>query len=191
MKNVEIVRENSNLKNKKGITLIALVITIIILLILAGVSIATITGENGLLERARTAKEVNDNKSSEEKGILSQYEDEIDNYYTRGNANSVLEKYSETETVIGTWIDNKPLYRKVIVKETFENFKANLDNPEFIKIYAIGVDDVDQYFNVPFAALGGNYVVCHYAKSNDMVIVGGSFSPVKMYYIIDYTKTTD
>ena len=35
---------------QKGITLIALVITIIVLLILAGVSIATLTGENGILK---------------------------------------------------------------------------------------------------------------------------------------------
>ena len=45
-------------KNKNsGITLIALVITIIVLLILAGVTIASLTGENGLLERASKAKE--------------------------------------------------------------------------------------------------------------------------------------
>ena len=46
-------------KNKdmnKGITLIALVITIIVLLILAAVSIATLTGENGILTRANDAK---------------------------------------------------------------------------------------------------------------------------------------
>lgn len=43
------------MKNQKGITLIALVITIIVLLILAGVSIAMLTGENGLLTRAREA----------------------------------------------------------------------------------------------------------------------------------------
>ena len=40
------------MKNQKGITLIALVITIIVLLILAGVSIAMLTGPNGLLTRA-------------------------------------------------------------------------------------------------------------------------------------------
>ena len=44
-------------KSQKGITLIALVITIIVLLILAGVSIASLTGENGLLNKAVTAKE--------------------------------------------------------------------------------------------------------------------------------------
>ena len=40
------------MKNNKGITLIALVITIIVLLILAGVSIAMLTGENGILNQA-------------------------------------------------------------------------------------------------------------------------------------------
>ena len=42
--------------NNKGITLIALVITIIVLLILAGVTIATLTGENGILTRASEAQ---------------------------------------------------------------------------------------------------------------------------------------
>ena len=43
------------LGNNKGITLIALVITIIVLLILAGVSIAMLTGENGILHQAQNA----------------------------------------------------------------------------------------------------------------------------------------
>ena len=44
-------------KTSKGITLIALVITIVVLLILAGVTIATLTGENGILAKANQAKE--------------------------------------------------------------------------------------------------------------------------------------
>lgn len=51
--NEEIKRKFSN----KGITLIALVITIIVLLILAGVTIATLTGDNGILNQAENAKE--------------------------------------------------------------------------------------------------------------------------------------
>ena len=47
------------LKEKRGITLIALVITIIVLLILAGVSIAMLTGDNGILTQATEAKEKN------------------------------------------------------------------------------------------------------------------------------------
>ena len=44
------------MKEQKGITLIALVITIIALLILAGVSIAMLTGNNGILTKANTSK---------------------------------------------------------------------------------------------------------------------------------------
>ena len=43
------------MKNKKGITLISLIITIIVLLILAGVSISMVVGENGILNRATDA----------------------------------------------------------------------------------------------------------------------------------------
>ncbi len=44
------------MRNQKGVTLIALVITIIVLLILAGVSIAMLTGDNGILTQAKSAK---------------------------------------------------------------------------------------------------------------------------------------
>lgn len=56
------------LKNKNGITLIALVITIVVLLILAGVSIATLIGDNGILTQAGNSKE--QYEISEEKEIL-------------------------------------------------------------------------------------------------------------------------
>ena len=49
-----------NLQNKRGITLIALVITIIVLLILAGVSLSMISAENGILSKATEAKEKNE-----------------------------------------------------------------------------------------------------------------------------------
>ena len=55
-----------NLKERNGITLIALVITIIVLLILAGVTIATLTGDNGILGKAKTAKTTNDEEKAKE-----------------------------------------------------------------------------------------------------------------------------
>ena len=57
--------------NQRGITLIALVITIIVLLILAGVSIAMLTGQNGILTQAQKAKTTTANKSAEEKVKLA------------------------------------------------------------------------------------------------------------------------
>ncbi len=66
-------KEQLNQTNK-GITLIALVITIIVLLILASVSIATLTGDNGILTKAQTAKERNDAAEKEETQKLIQAE---------------------------------------------------------------------------------------------------------------------
>ena len=60
--------------NVKGITLIALVITIIVLLILAGVSIAMLTGENGILTQAKKAKEETEKAAEEEERQLSELE---------------------------------------------------------------------------------------------------------------------
>ena len=53
-------------KENRGITLIALVITIIVLLILAGVSIATLTGQNGILTQANNAKTQTTQSKAEE-----------------------------------------------------------------------------------------------------------------------------
>ena len=53
--------------NERGITLIALVITIIVLIILASVSIAMLTGDNGILKKAITAKEKTIEAEDEEK----------------------------------------------------------------------------------------------------------------------------
>ena len=61
-------------KEKKGITLIALVITIIVLLILAGISISMLTGQNGILNRAQEAKEKTEVAGGDELRKLTQME---------------------------------------------------------------------------------------------------------------------
>ena len=62
--------------NAKGITLIALIITIIVLLVLAGVTIAMLTGENGIINKAMQAKiRTEEAKETEEAGLK-----EIENY---------------------------------------------------------------------------------------------------------------
>ena len=57
-------------RNERAITLIALVITIIVLLILAGISIATLTGENGLLNKTNIAQVENRGAMIEEEKNL-------------------------------------------------------------------------------------------------------------------------
>ena len=55
-------------KNKKGITLIALTVTIVVLIVLASISIGVLGGEDGLIEQAKRAKE--ETEISEEKELL-------------------------------------------------------------------------------------------------------------------------
>ena len=83
-----------NLRNKtkatKGITLIALVITIIVLLILAAVSIATLTGENGILSKANTAKIETEKAGAKEKvqmAVMSSFDDRGKLDYTQLKTN--------------------------------------------------------------------------------------------------------
>jgi type II secretory pathway pseudopilin PulG len=59
------------MRNQKGITLIALVITIIVLLILAGVTIAMLSGDNGILGRATTTKAANAEAQAREQSNLA------------------------------------------------------------------------------------------------------------------------
>ena len=66
----EKVKKKASKKNN-GITLIALVITIIVLLILAGVTIATLTGENGILTKAQEASEKTKQANVEEQVQLA------------------------------------------------------------------------------------------------------------------------
>ena len=85
----------NKMKSKEGITLIALVITIIVLVILAGVAIITLTGENGILERAKVAKERTIEAENEEKERLAGYENEMENFYARqtsGGTNTTISR---------------------------------------------------------------------------------------------------
>ncbi len=68
------------LRRNKGITLIALVVTIIVLLILAGISIAMLTGQNGILNRATEAKEKTRVAQEDENEKLQGYEKIINQY---------------------------------------------------------------------------------------------------------------
>ena len=62
-------KQMRNVKTQKGITLIALVVTIIVLIILASISIATLTGDNGIIQQSKDAKE--QTEIAEEKEIVN------------------------------------------------------------------------------------------------------------------------
>ena len=68
------------LKEQKGITLVALVITVIVLLILAGVAMSLITGEQGLFNRANQAATVYNQKSQEENATWTSLMTNVNTY---------------------------------------------------------------------------------------------------------------
>ena len=139
------------LKKEKGITLIALVVTIIVLLILAGVSIAMLTGENGILTQARNAKDRTEEARIEEENRISDYEDYISQYANGGyvenkgvNApvlkdNMELVTYNEEN---GEWEENNSssAYDYVAGTGTEDNNKSKWANAR------VTIDGVDSYF---------------------------------------------
>ena len=82
------------LQKQNAITLIALVVTIIVLLLLAGISITMLTGQNGILNRAGEAKEKNDAAQNDENNKLTNYEN-IMNMYESGDNYVPIEDISD------------------------------------------------------------------------------------------------
>ena len=86
------------LKQSKGITLISLVVTIIVLIILAGISLSLVLGENGVIEKAKETKPIVDVASAQEKlelvkgsVLLEKYSVNLDDYLEE--LDKVKEKY--------------------------------------------------------------------------------------------------
>lgn len=120
-KNIE--KGNNKMKKQKinkenGITLIALVITIIVLLILAAVSIATLTGENGILVKATKAKQETEEEEIKESIKLAYNASQIENYVN--NEIEVTNKIKkELENIYGVGkieVEANVEERQIIVK---------------------------------------------------------------------------
>ena len=79
-------------KKEKGITLIALVVTIIVLIILAGVSINMLVGDNGIITQAQKVKEETEIAKNEELTSLNTLDNEL---------NSILNNVTESEKEVG------------------------------------------------------------------------------------------
>lgn len=96
------------MKNQKGITLIALVITIIVLLILAGVTIAMLTGENGILNKATGAVSDTEKATAEEAIKMEVYNNIATNEGTFDlNTFTSISTNSDYSYAVGSAKDNK------------------------------------------------------------------------------------
>ncbi len=105
------------MKSNKGITLISLVITIIILIILAGISISMIAGENGIISNANLAQKEIERASLIEEIQIEILEKQLDGTLTGGTLNDIYNKYEDQmndldvteDDVVGSDILNKDL----------------------------------------------------------------------------------
>ena len=117
---------NINTQNTRGITLIALVITIIVLIILAGVSIAMLTGTNGILTQAQKAKMTTE---------LSSYKEQLELYKTEKLSEN--RKFLESTLTVGKEslkYNTQPEGETGNIKTVIPNIKDEyIDKVEIIK----------------------------------------------------------
>ena len=104
----------SQLRNKRGITLIALVITIIVLLILAGVSISMISSQDGILNKAKDVKNKTNEAEQKDLEAINEMEDLVNEYAPNMITFTIDGKVFQAEEnmMFGDWI--KSSYSKGI-----------------------------------------------------------------------------
>ena len=120
----DLFRKTRTLKGNsqnRGITLIALIITLIVLLILSGIAIVQLTG-SGILEKAKLSKVNISDAQEQENSILNEYEGEInnvvssrdENYNTKINRDTLFE--GNNESISGNFqCDNIYKYKYLII----------------------------------------------------------------------------
>lgn len=113
--------------------------------------------------------------------------------------------YSTTEKKVGTWIDGKPLYRKVIETTlptvitdktpVLANTALNIDNPDIIFIEAGYIVNTNSYDFYPFEhAIGDGYFYAAFIQQKANLRVSNNrltYSGFPIVVSVLYTKTTD
>lgn len=104
--------------------------------------------------------------------------------------------YSTEEQVVGTWIDGKPIYRKIITSSLQNNILHGISNVnEFVKMNAIACNlNSGKYFVVPSVRPAyTQYEIGIFADATNITLEYQSSLPLTMEFkiILEYTKTTD
>ena len=124
--------KEKQMKNNKGITLVALVVTIIILIILAGISINMLVGTDGLITKAKQAKENIELAEIEEQTRLNELYSQLDNSIV-GTGSSFTEQTTGTATSDKILKDYTAFVNGQLVTGTMNNYSSN---PEKITLTA-------------------------------------------------------
>lgn len=106
--------------------------------------------------------------------------------------------YSTTEKIVGTWIDGKPLYQKVITGVTLSNAQitsfgiSNIKEQVFCKlIKAKKNSDNNWYRNTYYAGANDFLSLLPQESGGVFVIIGGNINYTDASFVVQYTKTTD
>lgn len=122
----------------------------------------------------------------------------VQNGETKSIAYKDFNKYSTTEQIIGTWIDNKPLYRKVIECGALPN-NANKDVAHNIQNLGITVScrgmavrtSDSRALTIPDSTPSAE-IVCGVTNTNVYITTNNDRSSFNnSFLILEYTKTTD
>ena len=121
---IEKCKSNEDIEKSKGITLITLVITIIVLLLLAGITISQLK-QNGLLENAKLAKEKSENVQKLENETLANYENNIDRYLQNSQRedNGKKDKLWEVNPE-ATDANNGRIKGKIVLSDSIDKYDA-------------------------------------------------------------------
>ena len=109
---------------------------------------------------------------------------------------STYDVYSTNETVVGTWIDGKPIYRKVvqgnITSKEQSLFVVNANVETMISIRGYDVSNGIYYFPFNYTQDGSTQKAIFYKKDTDTIEFrsNSSKSGEVFVVILEYTKTT-
>ena len=132
------IQNRIKVQGNKGITLIVLVITIIVLLILAGVTIAALSGDNGILTRAKEAKEKTEQAQKEEEETLSNMENILESYkFENVNTNDTNPAGAMPSDV--TILENDA-NKGIVIKDQNENEWVWVEVPKTIVFSDLTID---------------------------------------------------
>jgi len=176
-------------KNNKGITLIALVVSIIVLLILAGISISMLTGQNGILNRATETKEKTDYAKEKEEislAITTSKMENIDNT-TKINKESFekifRQQYNKNITIDG----NEDNSFNITFNESNRTYYVSeygdiIDDSNVLKIST--ADEFKKFRDS--VNNGNNYNGAYIYLNNDITLnIDERWTPVGVYITID------
>ena len=137
-------------KNEEGITILALVITVIVLLILAGISIATLTADNGILKNAVYAKFATEVRDLQEQVNLKAIQED---YSGSGTINEELKINSEYNDL--SYIEEGEL--------VYVSSEASDTEKEWLE--KLGIKPQSDYFVIKFETAGGTQIDSQTVKS--------------------------